>query len=45
MDSDFELECQDIAKQRREEGNMADSDLPDFIYTASNLRMYLTPTT
>ncbi|XP_075980354.1 ATPase family AAA domain-containing protein 2-like [Anticarsia gemmatalis] len=37
MDSDFELECQEIAKRRREEGNMADNDLPDFIYTASNL--------
>ncbi|KAL4707871.1 hypothetical protein ACJJTC_010306 [Scirpophaga incertulas] len=39
MDSDFELECQDIAKKRREEGNMADNDLPDFIYTASNLHV------
>lgn len=37
MDSDFELECQEIAKRRYEEGNMADNDLPDFIYTASNL--------
>lgn len=37
MDSDFELECQEIAKKRREEGE-ADADLPDFIYTASNLR-------
>ncbi|XP_053610772.1 ATPase family AAA domain-containing protein 2-like isoform X2 [Plodia interpunctella] len=36
MDSDFELECQDIARKRKEEGDMAD-DLPDFIYTASNL--------
>ncbi|CAG9564529.1 unnamed protein product [Danaus chrysippus] len=36
MDSDFELECQDIARRRREEG-AADNDLPDFIYTASNL--------
>ncbi|CAB3230706.1 unnamed protein product [Arctia plantaginis] len=36
MDSDFELECQEIANRRREEGN-ADNDLPDFIYTASNL--------
>ncbi|XP_060804753.1 ATPase family AAA domain-containing protein 2-like isoform X2 [Amyelois transitella] len=39
MDSDFELECQEIAKKRREEGDMADNDLPDFIYTASNLRV------
>ncbi|XP_063829323.1 ATPase family AAA domain-containing protein 2-like [Ostrinia nubilalis] len=38
MDSDFEVECQEIAKKRREEGDMADADLPDFIYTASNLR-------
>ncbi|XP_068617633.1 LOW QUALITY PROTEIN: ATPase family AAA domain-containing protein 2-like [Battus philenor] len=37
MDSDFELECQDIAKKRREEGAQEDNDLPDFIYTASNL--------
>ncbi|KPJ18640.1 ATPase family AAA domain-containing protein 2 [Papilio machaon] len=37
MDSDFELECQDIAKKRREEGLHEDNDLPDFIYTASNL--------
>ncbi|CAD0202477.1 unnamed protein product [Chrysodeixis includens] len=37
MDSDFELECQEIAKRRQEEG-MADNDLPDFIYTASNLQ-------
>ncbi|XP_028178389.1 ATPase family AAA domain-containing protein 2-like isoform X4 [Ostrinia furnacalis] len=37
MDSDFEVECQEIAKKRREEGDMADADLPDFIYTASNL--------
>ncbi|XP_012550629.2 ATPase family AAA domain-containing protein 2 isoform X1 [Bombyx mori] len=36
MDSDFELECQEIAKRRRDEGNEAE-DLPDFIYTASNL--------
>nr|XP_026495936.1 ATPase family AAA domain-containing protein 2-like isoform X1 [Vanessa tameamea]XP_026495937.1 ATPase family AAA domain-containing protein 2-like isoform X1 [Vanessa tameamea] len=36
MDSDFELECQDIARRRRDEG-AADNDLPDFIYTASNL--------
>ncbi|CAK1587151.1 unnamed protein product [Parnassius mnemosyne] len=36
MDSDFELECQEIAKKRREEGAM-EEDLPDFIYTASNL--------
>lgn len=40
MDSDFELECQEIAKRRQEEGNMADNDLPDFICTASNLRKY-----
>lgn len=38
MDSDFELECQDIARKRREEGALEDNDLPDFIYTASNLR-------
>ncbi|CAH2044060.1 unnamed protein product, partial [Iphiclides podalirius] len=37
MDSDFELECQDIARKRREEGAVEDNDLPDFIYTASNL--------
>ncbi|RVE47330.1 hypothetical protein evm_008011 [Chilo suppressalis] len=37
MDSDFEVECQEIARKRREEGDMADNDLPDFIYTASNL--------
>ncbi|GBP30143.1 ATPase family AAA domain-containing protein 2 [Eumeta japonica] len=37
MDSDFEIECQDIAKRRREEGTRDDADLPDFIYTASNL--------
>ncbi|CAG9788857.1 unnamed protein product [Diatraea saccharalis] len=37
MDSDFEVECQEIAKKRREEGDIADNDLPDFIYTASNL--------
>ncbi|XP_038222643.1 ATPase family AAA domain-containing protein 2-like [Zerene cesonia] len=36
MDSDFELECQQIARRREEEG-AADNDLPDFIYTASNL--------
>ncbi|CAH0725558.1 unnamed protein product, partial [Brenthis ino] len=36
MDSDFELECQDIARRRQEDG-AADNDLPDFIYTASNL--------
>ncbi|XP_045500636.1 ATPase family AAA domain-containing protein 2-like [Colias croceus] len=36
MDSDFELECQQIARKREEEG-AADNDLPDFIYTASNL--------
>ncbi|KAJ8715210.1 hypothetical protein PYW08_005191 [Mythimna loreyi] len=40
MDSDFELECQEIAKKRQEEGNMADNDLPDFIYTASNLHHF-----
>ncbi|KAL0871393.1 hypothetical protein ABMA27_005124 [Loxostege sticticalis] len=39
MDSDFELECQEIAKKRREEGE-ADADLPDFIYTASNLQCF-----
>ena len=43
MDSDFELECQEIAKRRQEEGNMADNDLPDFIYTASNLRKLCPP--
>ncbi|XP_037293009.1 ATPase family AAA domain-containing protein 2 isoform X2 [Manduca sexta] len=37
MDSDFELECQEIARKRKEEGDEADNDLPDFIYTASNL--------
>ncbi|XP_052743253.1 ATPase family AAA domain-containing protein 2 isoform X2 [Bicyclus anynana] len=36
MDSDFELDCQEIARRRVEEG-AADNDLPDFIYTASNL--------
>ena len=40
MDSDFELECQDIARRRKEEGD-ADNDVPDFIYTASNLRKCL----
>ncbi|PZC78481.1 hypothetical protein B5X24_HaOG202146 [Helicoverpa armigera] len=40
MDSDFELECQEIAKRRQEEGNMADNDLPDFICTASNLHHF-----
>ncbi|KAF9799595.1 hypothetical protein SFRURICE_018782 [Spodoptera frugiperda] len=39
MDSDFELECQEIAKRRHEEG-MADNDLPDFICTASNLHHF-----
>ncbi|XP_049876292.1 ATPase family AAA domain-containing protein 2-like isoform X2 [Pectinophora gossypiella] len=38
MDSDFELECQDIARKRQQEGDM-DNDLPDFIYTASNLQI------
>ncbi|KAJ0174507.1 hypothetical protein K1T71_009615 [Dendrolimus kikuchii] len=37
MDSDFELECQEIARKRKEDGDMLDNDLPDFIYTASNL--------
>ncbi|XP_073961924.1 ATPase family AAA domain-containing protein 2B-like [Choristoneura fumiferana] len=37
MDSDFELECQEIARRRNDEGTAADNDLPDFIYTASNL--------
>lgn len=41
MDSDFELECQDIANNRREKGEQADADLPDFIYTATNLCKYL----
>ncbi|CAH2093136.1 unnamed protein product [Euphydryas editha] len=36
MDSDFELECRAIARRRRHDG-AADNDLPDFIYTASNL--------
>ncbi|XP_072944949.1 ATPase family AAA domain-containing protein 2-like [Epargyreus clarus] len=36
MDSDFELDCRAIAQRRRLEG-AADNDLPDFIYTASNL--------
>ncbi|XP_063626226.1 ATPase family AAA domain-containing protein 2-like [Cydia splendana] len=39
MDSDFELECQDIARRRKDEGTAADNDLPDFIYTASNLHV------
>ncbi|CAK1555591.1 unnamed protein product [Leptosia nina] len=38
MDSDFELECQEIARRRQEDGNN-DTDLPDFIYTATNLRV------
>lgn len=38
MDSDFELDCQDIARRRREAPAEPDHDLPDFIYTASNLR-------
>ncbi|XP_048478946.1 ATPase family AAA domain-containing protein 2 [Plutella xylostella] len=37
MDSDFELECQDIARKRQDEGMKSDTDVPDFIYTASNL--------
>ncbi|XP_045451233.1 ATPase family AAA domain-containing protein 2-like [Melitaea cinxia] len=41
MDSDFELECREIARRRRDMG-AADNDLPDFIYTASNLREWLT---
>ncbi|CAG9112240.1 unnamed protein product [Plutella xylostella] len=40
MDSDFELECQDIARKRQDEGMKSDTDVPDFIYTASNLREY-----
>ncbi|XP_045488821.1 ATPase family AAA domain-containing protein 2 isoform X2 [Pieris rapae] len=36
MDSDFELECQEIARRRQEDGNN-DTDLPDFIYTATTL--------
>ncbi|KAI8439645.1 hypothetical protein MSG28_013358 [Choristoneura fumiferana] len=39
-DSDFELECQEIARRRNDEGTAADNDLPDFIYTASNLGEY-----
>lgn len=38
MDSDFELECREIAKKRQEEGTKDDADVPDFIYTASNLQ-------
>ncbi|XP_045774866.1 ATPase family AAA domain-containing protein 2-like [Maniola jurtina] len=44
MDSDFELDCQEIARRRVEEG-AADNDLPDFIYTASNLQHSLNSTT
>ncbi|KAJ2940461.1 hypothetical protein O0L34_g145 [Tuta absoluta] len=36
MDSDFELECREIARKRKTQGD-ADCDLPDFIYTASNI--------
>ncbi|CAH2235057.1 ATPase family AAA domain-containing protein 2-like isoform X2 [Pararge aegeria] len=44
MDSDFELDCQEIARRRVEEG-AADNDLPDFIYTASNLPQSFNSTT
>ncbi|KAM3965847.1 LOW QUALITY PROTEIN: ATPase family AAA domain-containing protein 2 [Aphomia sociella] len=37
MDSDFEMDCQEIARRRREMPTEPDHDLPDFIYTASNL--------
>ncbi|CAG9112242.1 unnamed protein product [Plutella xylostella] len=40
MDSDFELECQDIARKRQDEGMKSDTDVPDFIYTASNLQSF-----
>ncbi|XP_041982054.1 ATPase family AAA domain-containing protein 2-like isoform X2 [Aricia agestis] len=36
LNSDFEMECREIAQRRKQEGD-ADNDLPDFIYTASNL--------